>query len=116
MNTPATHDLTRTFLVILIIAILIVGSVWTMLAFLAALLWAGTLVITTWPVLLRVQRMVGGSRGIATTAMTLLIGAIVVVPFALAASVLLDAAIEGLDLVRTVASKGMPPPPAWLSG
>ena len=75
MNTPATSDLTRTFLVILIIAILIVGSVWTMLAFLAALLWAGTLVITTWPVLLRVQRMVGGSRGIATTAMTLLMNA-----------------------------------------
>jgi predicted PurR-regulated permease PerM len=90
--------------------------VWTMLAFLAALLWAGTLVITTWPVLLRVQRMVGGSRGIATTAMTLLIGVIVVAPFAFAASVLLDAAIEGLDIVRTVAAKGVPPPPAWLNG
>jgi predicted PurR-regulated permease PerM len=60
--------------------------------------------------------MVGGSRGIATTAMTLLIGVIVVAPFALAASVLLDAAVEGLDLVRTVTSKGLPPPPAWLAG
>lgn len=116
VNTPATHDLTRTFLVILIIAILIVGSVWTMLAFLAALLWAGMLVITTWPVLLRVQRMVGGSRGIATTAMTLLIAVVFVVPFALAASVLLNAAIEGLDLVRNVTSQGLPSPPAWLSG
>jgi predicted PurR-regulated permease PerM len=116
MNTPATSDLTRTFLVILIIAILIVGSVWTILAFLAALVWASTLVISTWPLLLNVQRVAGGSRGIATTVMTLLMGAIFVVPFALAASVLLDATIEGLDFVRTVASTGVPPPPAWLKG
>jgi predicted PurR-regulated permease PerM len=116
MSTPATSDLTRTFLVILIIAILIVGSVWTLLAFLAALLWASTLVISTWPLLLKVERLAGGSRAIATTAMTCLMGAIFVIPFALAASVLLDAAIEGLDLVKTVTSKGVPPAPAWLNG
>ncbi len=116
MNTPATSDLTRTFLVILIIAILIVGSAWTLLAFLAALLWASTLVISTWPLLIKVQRRTRQSRGLATTVMTVLMGVIFIVPFALAASVLLDAAIEGLDLFKTLVSKGLPPPPAWLSG
>lgn len=116
MNTPATSDLTRTFLVILIIAILIAGSVWTMLAFLGALLWASTLVISTWPLLLKIQNLAGGRRGIATAVMTLLIGAVFVVPVTLAASVLLDAATEGLDLVKNVMANGVPPPPRWLSG
>ena len=114
MNTPATSDLTRTFLVILIIAILIVGSAWTMLAFLGALLWASTLVISTWPLMLKVQQLMGGRRGLATASMTILMGAIFVVPFAFATSVLLDAAMEGLDLVKSVMSKGVPAPPAWL--
>jgi predicted PurR-regulated permease PerM len=116
MNTPAPHDLTRTFLVILIIAALIVGSAWTMLAFLGALLWASTLVISTWPLMLKVQRLTGGRRGIATALMTLLMGAIFVVPFTLAVSVLLDAAMEGAELIRTLSSKGLPPPPDWLHG
>jgi predicted PurR-regulated permease PerM len=114
MNAPATSDLTRTVLVVLIIAILIVGSLWTMLAFLGALLWAGALVISTWPLLLRVQRLTGGSRGIATTFMTLLMAAIFVVPFGLAIGALLDAAMEGFDLLKTVASQGFPAPPGWL--
>jgi predicted PurR-regulated permease PerM len=114
MNTPATSDLTRTFLVILIIAILIVGSVWTLLAFVGALLWASTLVISTWPLMLKVQRLTGGNRGWAAASMTLLMGAIFVVPVTLAASVLLDAAIEGADLLKTVMAQGVPPPPSWL--
>jgi len=64
----------------------------------------------------KIQRLAGGSRAIATAAMTLLMGVIFVVPFALAASVLLDAAMEGLDLVKSVTSKGVPSPPAWLNG
>jgi predicted PurR-regulated permease PerM len=114
MNTPATSDLTRTFLVILIIAILIIGSVWTLLAFVGALLWASTLVISTWPLMLKVQRLTGRSRGMTAALMTLLMGAIFVVPVTLAASVLLDAAIEGADLVKTVMVQGVPPPPGWL--
>src|SRR5688572_6452280 len=92
VGTPT--DLTRTFLVILIVAILIVGSLWTMWPFLGALLWAGTLVISTWPLMLSIQRLSGGSRAIATSLMTLLIAGIFIVPFVLAASVVLDSAIE----------------------
>jgi predicted PurR-regulated permease PerM len=114
MNTAATSDLTRTFLVILIIAALIVGSVLTLLPFLGALLWASTLVISTWPLMLKMEQLMGGRRAIATACMTLLIGMIFVVPSALAASVLLDAAVEGLDLARTASLKGFPAPPGWL--
>jgi predicted PurR-regulated permease PerM len=115
MNAPATPDLTRTFLVLLILTILIVGSVWTMLPFLGALLWAGTLVISTWPLMVKIERLTGGSRAIATALMSLLLVAVFVVPFALATGVLLEAAMEGLEFVRTVTALGFPPPPGWLS-
>lgn len=115
MKTPATYDLTRTFLLVLMIAILIAGSLWTMLPFLGPLLWASTLVLSTWPLMLAVERLTGGSRAIATALMTLLLAAVFVVPFGLATAVLLDAAIDGLELVKTVTAHGLPPPPTWLN-
>jgi predicted PurR-regulated permease PerM len=114
MKPPTTYDLTRTFLVVLMIAILIAGSLWTMLPFLGPLLWASTLVISSWPLMLKVQRLTGGSRAIATALMTILLAAVFVVPFGLATGVLLEAAIDGMDVVKTVTSRGLPPPPAWL--
>ena len=115
MQALPSSDLTRTFLVILIIAVLIAGSLWTLLPFIGALLWATTIVIATWPLLLRVERWVGGRRPLATALMTLVMLAIFIVPFGLAVAVLLDAAVEGVDLVRAVATRGIAPPPAWVA-
>jgi predicted PurR-regulated permease PerM len=116
MQTPAQTDLTRTFLVILIISVLIVGSLWTLLPFLGAIIWAGTIVIATWPLMLRVQSVTGGRRGAATALMTIVMLAIFIVPFWLAVGVLLNAAVEGVELVREVAAQGVAPPPDWVAG
>jgi predicted PurR-regulated permease PerM len=116
MQTQARPDLTRIFLVILIIAILIVGSLWTLLPFLAALLWAATIVIATWPFMLRVERRVGGKRSIATAVMTLVMLAIFILPLGLATGVLLDAATQGVEFVKGLTTTGLQPPPDWLAG
>jgi predicted PurR-regulated permease PerM len=115
MQIPARVDLTRTFLVILIIAVLITGSLWTLLPFLGALVWAATIVIATWPLLLKVQTLTGGRRGPASLLMTLFILATVVAPFGMAATVLADAAMKAADLVQAAAANGIGPPPEWLS-
>jgi len=60
MNAPAQADTTRTSLVVLTIAVLIVGSLWTLAPFLGALIWATTIVVATWPLLLKVERRTGG--------------------------------------------------------
>jgi len=114
MQTPGRTDLTRTLLLILITTGLIVGSIWTLLPFLSALAWATTIVVATWPLMLRVERRTGGRRVIATTVMTLVILAIFIVPFSLAVAVLLQASIEGLEIVRAMTRDGLPDPPAWL--
>jgi predicted PurR-regulated permease PerM len=115
MQTPVQPDLTRTFLVILIIAVLIVGSVWTLMPFLGSIIWAGTIVVATWPLLIKVERLAGGRRSLATAVMTVVMLAIFIVPFALAVGVLLQAAIEGVDVVKAAVTVGLKPQPAWLA-
>jgi predicted PurR-regulated permease PerM len=115
MQTPARVDLTRIFLVILIIAVLITGSLWTLLPFLVALIWAATIVIATWPLLLWVQARMGGRRAPATATMTVVMLATFIVPSALAIAVLVDAAIKATDIVQEVAAQGLGPAPSWLN-
>ena len=71
MQTSAREDLTRTCLVILFLAVLIVGSLWTLLPFVGAIVWATTVVVATWPLLLGVERQLGGRRGPAAAVMTM---------------------------------------------
>jgi predicted PurR-regulated permease PerM len=115
MQTQAQTDLTRTLLAILITLGLIVGSAWTLLPFLSALAWATTIVVATWPLMVAVERRLGGSRALATTVMTLVILAIFIVPFSLAVAVLLQASIEGVEIVRALTRDGLPDAPAWLA-
>lgn len=115
MQPPARPDLPRTVLLVLIIGVLIVGSAWTLLPFLSALIWATTIVVPTWPLLQGLQRRTGGRRSVATAAMTLVVLAVFVVPFGLAVSVLLQTATEWAALVRAAAQDGLPAPPAWLA-
>lgn len=116
MQTARQVDLTRVFLAILILATLIIGSLWILRPFLVSLIWATTIVIATWPLLERVERRFGGRRLPASLLMTLVVLAIFVVPVAAAVTVLLNAAVEAGDIVRAMAADGLPAPPAWLAG
>src|SRR6185369_83731 len=106
-------DITRTFLFILILAGLITASLWTLSPFLSALLWATTIVVATWPLMLQVERLLGGRRALAVVVMTLVIAAVFVVPFGMAIAVLLDLAVEAVELVKKVVDNGLPPLPHW---
>jgi predicted PurR-regulated permease PerM len=114
VNRQTPNDLTRIILVALIIAVLIGGSLWTLRPFLGAIIWAATIVVATWPLLLRVQCIAGGSRGVATALMTGAMLVVFIVPFWLAIGVLLDTTAQGVEVVRTFSTKGLGPPPAWL--
>jgi predicted PurR-regulated permease PerM len=115
MQPQARVDLTRIVLTILITLLLIAGSFWTLLPFLSAVLWATTIVVATWPMLLAVERRLGGRRGPAAAIMTVAMLAAFVGPFALATTVLLDAAVRAADLIRTLTSTGLPAAPEWLA-
>ena len=86
-------DITRTFLFILILTGLITASLWTLSPFLSALLWATTIVVATWPLMLHVERLLGGRRALAVLVMTIVIAAVFVVPFGMAV------ALTGLEFL-----------------
>ena len=108
-------DLTRTTLAVLSILGLIVLSFLVVRPFLAATVWAATLVIATWPVMRQLQSAFGGRRGPAVALMTLVLLLLVVLPLSLAISAIVTHASLLLDLPETASAARLPPLPAWLS-
>lgn len=109
------QDVTRTTLAVLFIGGLILACLWVLRPFLPAIAWAMTLVVATWPLLLRVQDRVGGRRGVAVLVMTLMLLVALIVPFWVAAAAVLTHIGQLTDLVRNILSLQVPPPPAWLA-
>ena len=109
------YDLTRSVLAVLFIGSLIAASFWVMEPFLPAIVWAVTLVIATWPLMLRVQRYAGNRRGIAVFVMTVGLLLVLIVPLWLAISTIVINLDQIADLMRNILSLRVPPPPDWLA-
>ena len=115
MRTTPSGDITRIVLIVLLICLLLLGSFWTLLPFLGALVWATTIVVATWPAMKQVERMTGGRRGVAVALMTLLILAALIVPLTFAISTLVDAAWRSPAVMQDFMVRGIGEPPAWLA-
>ena len=109
-----SSDITRIMLFVLVVGALLVGSFWTLLPFLSGLIWATTIAVATWPVLMRLQRLTG-RRSFAVAIMTLVVLLAFIVPFVLAISTLLDAADRSPTVINDFLANGLGPPPAWLA-
>jgi len=109
-----TGDITRTVLMVLVIAMLLAGSLWTLLPFFGAMIWAATIVIATWPLLLRIQGRTG-KRWLATLIMTGITLLAVILPFVFAVTTLFDIAHRGPEILSEYLTKGLGPPPDWLA-
>ena len=77
---PGSRDLPRIAFGVLLIAALLGGSLYVLLPFLPALLWATMIVVATWPLMLKIEAMVGGRRSLATLLCTLLLLLVVFAP------------------------------------
>ena len=109
------EDLTRITLKVLFIGGLLVAGFWIIQPFLPATIWAMTLVIATWPLMIWVQRHTGNRRGIAVLVMTLALLLVLIVPLGLAVSTIVSNLDAIGEMVRTILSLRMPPPPDWLA-
>ncbi len=78
------RDLARTTFAVLFIGLLLGTALWILRPFLGPLVWATMVVVATWPLMLRAQRVLWGSRALAVTLMTLLLLTLFVVPLVLA--------------------------------
>jgi len=111
--TPS-RDLTRATLTIMVVGVLILGTFSVLRPFLPALVWAATIVVATWPLLLRLQLVLWNSRALAVIVATVLTLTVFVVPFWLATSTILGHIDQLTGLARDAATFQVPPAPQWL--
>ena len=115
-TAPVLHgDITRVVLSVLGISLLIGGSLWVLRPFLESLLWAVTIVDATWPLLLLLERRLGGRRGPAVAVMTLALLLVLIVPLYVAVETIVDQADRITALVRMLPTLQLPAPPQWVS-
>jgi len=107
-------DITRIVLFVLVLGILLVGSLWTLLPFLSGIIWATTLAVATWPMLIRVQQLTWGRRGPAVAIMILCVLVMFIVPFVLAIGAVVDAANRSPAVLGDFLTHGLGPPPQWV--
>jgi len=109
-------DIARVLLVIVMLLALMIGSLYILRPFLPGLIWATTIVVATWPVLLGIQRRCGGRRWIATVAMLLILLFVIVLPLYQAISTLAQHGGTIVAAVKSLPDYALLAPPAWIGG
>ena len=104
-------DPTRTLLAGLSICALAAVSFFIVQPFVPALVWATTLVIATWPLMIRVERVLGGRRYLAVGVMTAGVALAVLLPLSMAIDSIVHAADSLLTKVAQNPTVRIPPPP-----
>ncbi|MGI4746160.1 MAG: AI-2E family transporter [Janthinobacterium lividum] len=89
------------------------GCVVVLYPFFSAILWAGILVFTTWPVYVRLRAKTG--RFSAAVLMMIMTALLVVLPIGLVASAGVEDAPGMLHAVSSLAALGLPEPPHWVA-
>jgi predicted PurR-regulated permease PerM len=107
--------LARRTLAPLFIIGLMVATFLVVQPFLAATVWATTLVIATWPLMVHTQRVLGGKRWLAVLIMTTGLLLIVLLPLLFAIVAVIDHSDRIIALIIALPDFRMPPPPEWLA-
>src|SRR5512139_1795803 len=108
------RDITRIFLAVLFLGVLIGTSLWIIKPFLGAAIWAVTIVTATWPLMVLVQGRLWGKRSLAVAVMTVVLLCVLVVPLWMAIGTIVSNADQIAGWVKALSSFEVPPPPAWL--
>lgn len=114
MDTDS-RELARTLIRVVFIGALIAGTLWLLRPFLLPAIWATTIVVATWPVMLRMQAWCRGRRDIATALMTLALLMVLVVPLTFAAVAVTSNGDRIIAWSRSLATVSLPPPPDWMA-
>ena len=94
------RDTTSRFLFVFLLLAMAWFAAQVIAPFIAGLTWAAVLVVTFRPFHRRLQRACGGRLWVATTVLTLLVAAFVIVPVSLAAVQALQGGIAGYQWVE----------------
>jgi len=108
------REVTRTLLAVLSIGALIIAAFWVLRPFLSSIIWASTLVIATWPVMIGVQRRFKGRRTPAIAVMMILMLLLFVLPFWVAIGTVAENITRIGEWGVLLQHWKIPPPPAFI--
>jgi predicted PurR-regulated permease PerM len=109
-----SRDVTRTMLQVLFIGLLIGAVAWIIRPFITSMIWAGMIVVTTWPILLALQARLKIKRWLAAAIMTVALLLVVVVPILFALTAIILRAGDIYEWLKSLATLTIPSPPQWL--
>jgi predicted PurR-regulated permease PerM len=113
MENP--RDITRDVLAVLFIVALIGSSIWILRPFLGAIVWATTIVVATWPLMISAQARLWDKRALAVTLMTLVLLCVLVVPLTFAIGTVVSNVDEIVAWAKSLDSFETPTAPQWLA-
>lgn len=112
---PNTRDITSTMLAVVFVGILIAATFWILRPFLTSIVWAAIIVVATWPLLLKLQSVLWGKRGLAVTIMAVALLVVIVVPLMLVIMTIAGRSDDIAAKAKSLAVLTVPPPPEWVS-
>jgi predicted PurR-regulated permease PerM len=108
------RELVRATLGVLFLLTLVGACVWILRPVMPAILWSSAIVISTWPLLIGLERRLGGRRTLAAAILTLLLTLLLLVPLLLGVLAIVDNAAKIGEWLQSLSTAEMPGPPAWL--
>jgi predicted PurR-regulated permease PerM len=101
---------------LVVLAVLIAGCFLVLQPFMTAILWAGILCATTWPLYQRLVVRMRGRESLAAAAMVTLIALALLAPFVVVGATIADNAKLAEGWWKHMIESGPPEPPSWLAG
>jgi predicted PurR-regulated permease PerM len=98
-----------------VLLVLLAGCLIVLRPFVSALLWAVILSFSSWPVYRRLLGLLGNRRTLAALLMTLAMILIILLPFVIVGTTLVDNVNQLTDAAKRWAENGPPAPPEWLA-
>jgi predicted PurR-regulated permease PerM len=115
MQSNKSPDVMRYVLSIAVVAALTFLSGWVLLPFMAAGVWSVLIVVATWPLLIALQKALGGRRALAALMMTLGILFLLILPLFLLISTTIQHSDALVQMGKGLTGRSLPLAPVWLN-
>jgi predicted PurR-regulated permease PerM len=110
------RDLTQITVSVVLILLMAVGSIWVFMPFMAALIWASIIVISTYNFMLKLQKLLWNKKGLAVTVMVLIILMVILVPVIVVVGTIVTNMSEISGWFGSLSELQLQSAPDWMTG
>jgi predicted PurR-regulated permease PerM len=115
-NELSKKDLTQITISVVLILLMAVGSIWVFMPFIAALIWASIIVISTYNFMLKLQKLLWNKKGLAVTVMVLIILMVILVPIIVVVGTIATNVSEISGWFGSLSELKLKSAPDWMTG